>query len=149
MGGFWSAYWHQGRIYGSEIARGLDVFALTPSEHLSANEIAAASVRDDDDVFNPQKQTRVRWPDEPVVARAYLDQLERSETLAADYIEELDTLLAEAQQRLDGDRSDRRVGDQLTRLAAELDERSSEHEGPTRRRLAELAGTLTGIAERL
>lgn len=57
LGGYWSAYWYNGRIYGSEIARGLDVFRLTPSEHLSASEIAAAErVRIDE--FNPQLQTR-------------------------------------------------------------------------------------------
>ncbi|HYE95983.1 MAG TPA: hypothetical protein VD962_07205 [Rubricoccaceae bacterium] len=60
MSGYWSAYWYNGHIYASEIGRGLDVFRLTPSEHLSADEIAAAeAVRMD--VFNPQTQTRVTW----------------------------------------------------------------------------------------
>ena len=58
MGGHWAAYWYNGHIYASEIGRGLDVFRLTPSEHLSADEIAAAeAVRLD--VFNPQHQTRI------------------------------------------------------------------------------------------
>ena len=39
----WSVYWYNGLIVNSEIARGLDVFELTPSEYLSANEIAAAN----------------------------------------------------------------------------------------------------------
>ena len=57
LAGYWSAYWYNGRIYGSEISRGLDVFRLTPSEHLSASEIQAAeAVRLDS--FNPQLQTR-------------------------------------------------------------------------------------------
>ncbi|MGB0361367.1 MAG: LVIVD repeat-containing protein, partial [Endozoicomonas sp.] len=43
-GGFWSAYWYNGKIYGTEIVRGLDVLALTPSDYLSANEIAAAGL---------------------------------------------------------------------------------------------------------
>ena len=43
LGGFWSAYWYNGHIYGSEIARGFDVFQLPPSEHLTEAEIAAAA----------------------------------------------------------------------------------------------------------
>ncbi|WP_332659696.1 LVIVD repeat-containing protein [Brevundimonas sp.] len=77
VAGSWSAYWLNGRIYSSEIARGLDVLKLVPSEHLSAAEIAAAeAVRSDE--INPQTQMRVRWPDHPDVAQAYLDQLMRA-----------------------------------------------------------------------
>ena len=43
-GGYWSAYWYNGNIYGAEIARGIDVFRLTPSEFLSENELAAANL---------------------------------------------------------------------------------------------------------
>jgi len=42
LGGDWSAYWYNGRIYASEIARGLDVFELTPTQFLTQNEIDAA-----------------------------------------------------------------------------------------------------------
>jgi hypothetical protein len=85
LAGYWSAYWYNGAIYGSEIGRGLDVFRLTPSEHLSANEIAAAqTVRRD--WFNPQLQQKLTWPPSVVVARAYLDQLARNDGLAADRI---------------------------------------------------------------
>src|SRR5690606_219602 len=60
-GGHWSAYWYNGHIYGAEIYRGLDVLRLTPSEHLSASEIEAATlVRMDE--FNPQHQPQVTWP---------------------------------------------------------------------------------------
>jgi hypothetical protein len=76
-GGYWSAYWYNGHIYGSEIYRGFDVFALTPSAHLTQNEIDAANlVRYDE--FNAQHQPQVNWPVHPVVARAYIDQLRRS-----------------------------------------------------------------------
>ena len=76
LGGHWSAYWYNGLIYGSEIIRGLDVFALTPSEHLSQNEIDAARlVRMEH--FNPQSQTKLTWPASFTVARAYVDQLVR------------------------------------------------------------------------
>jgi len=82
MAGHWSAYWYNGMIVGSEIGRGLDIFALKASEFLSQNEIdAAKSVRVDR--FNPQLQTKVEWPASFVVARAYLDQLGRSNGLSS------------------------------------------------------------------
>ena len=68
-GGYWSAYWYKGRIYATEISRGLDVFALEPSEFLTAEEIAAAEgAVYADGVFNPQTQTQVTWPDALVAA---------------------------------------------------------------------------------
>ena len=68
-GGYWSAYWYNGRIYATEIARGLDVFALEPSEYLTAEEIAAAEAAQyEGNLFNPQTQTQVTWPDEVVRA---------------------------------------------------------------------------------
>jgi hypothetical protein len=81
-GGFWSAYWYNGYLYGSEIARGVDVFRLTPSEFLTKSEIdAAALVRLTE--FNPQHQSRLAWPSSLVVARAYLDQLNRTKAISA------------------------------------------------------------------
>ena len=63
LGGYWSAYWYKGRIYATEIARGLDVFALEPSSFLTREEIAAAEAAIyPGDVFNPQTQTQVSWP---------------------------------------------------------------------------------------
>ena len=62
MGGYWSAYWYNGRIYATEIARGLDVFRLEPSEYLTAAEIAAAEAADMGDTFNPQTQQPITWP---------------------------------------------------------------------------------------
>ena len=68
-GGYWSAYWYKGRIYATEISRGLDVFALEPSEFLTAEEIAAAEgAVYADGIFNPQTQTQVTWPDALVAA---------------------------------------------------------------------------------
>lgn len=68
-GGYWSAYWYNGRIYATEIARGIDVFALEPSEFLTAEEIAAAEgAIYPGDVFNPQTQTQVTWPADLVAA---------------------------------------------------------------------------------
>ena len=85
LGGDWSAYWYNGHIYGSEIARGLDVFELTPTQFLTQNEIdAAKSVRVP--VLNVQDQQKLEWPASLTVAKAYLDQLERSQALPADRI---------------------------------------------------------------
>jgi hypothetical protein len=68
--GYWSAYWYDGRIYATEIARGIDVFELEPSDYLTAEEIAAAkAARYEGDLFNPQTQFPVTWPEE-VVQRA-------------------------------------------------------------------------------
>ncbi len=85
LGGDWSAYWYNGHIYASEIARGLDILELTPNEFLTQNEIdAAKTVRVTE--LNVQNQQRIVWPNKLVVAKAYLDQLERSQALPADQI---------------------------------------------------------------
>jgi hypothetical protein len=85
LGGDWSAYWYNGHIYASEIARGLDIFELSPSEFLTQNEIdAAKTVRVAE--LNVQNQQRIEWPAQLVVAKAYLDQLERSQALPAGQI---------------------------------------------------------------
>jgi hypothetical protein len=77
LGGFWSAYWYNGHIYGSEIARGFDVFRLTPSEFLSEAEIAAAREVQLDE-FNAQHQPKFTWAPSFAVARARFDQLIRT-----------------------------------------------------------------------
>jgi hypothetical protein len=85
LGGDWSAYWYNGHIYASEIARGLDIFELSPSEFLTQNEIdAAKTVRVAE--LNVQNQQRIVWPARLIVAKAYLDQLERSRALPAEQI---------------------------------------------------------------
>ena len=80
LGGQWSSYWYNGYIYGSEIARGVDVFKLLPSQYLTANELAAANLVHVDEL-NVQNQQRLVWPSNLVVARAYVDQLARSKAL--------------------------------------------------------------------
>jgi hypothetical protein len=85
LGGAWSTYWYNGHIYSSEIARGLDILELSPSEFLTQNEIdAAKTVRVAE--LNVQNQQRIVWPAKLVVAKAYLDQLERSQALPSDQI---------------------------------------------------------------
>src|SRR2546425_9173676 len=85
LGVDWSAYCYNGYIYGSEIARGLDVFELTPTKFLTQNEIdAAKAVRVPE--LNVQNQQKIEWPAQLVVAKAYLDQLSRSHALPADQV---------------------------------------------------------------
>jgi hypothetical protein len=152
VGGYWSTYWYHGRIYGTEIVRGLDVFRLLPGEHLSANEVAAAAVADQGARFNPQQQFRVTWPAEPVVARAYLDQLERGKVLPEALAGDLDAALARVAPRLEAAGRDKDLAGQLQALAAALQEHGPQDQpgdATTTLRLAGLAEVLRGLADRL
>ena len=82
MGGSWSVYWYNGNIVSSEIARGLDVFQLVPSEHLTQNEIDAANTVELA-YLNAQGQPVNEWPASFALARAYMDQIERSGQFSA------------------------------------------------------------------
>ena len=147
LGGYWSTYWYNGRIYGTEIVRGLDVFALVPGEHLSENEIAAAAVADQGGVFNPQQQFRVRWPAEPVVARAYLDQLARGAELTESLAVDLAAALERTAAPLRDGAHDDDLAAELESLAAALDE--DRGDAVAKKRRAVLGETLGGIAARL
>ena len=81
LGGLWSTYWYNGLVYGTEIARGFDTFALTASGHLSEREIAAAG-EVEQDIFNSQHQTPISWQPSFNVAGSYLDQAVRSGDLS-------------------------------------------------------------------
>jgi hypothetical protein len=129
VGGYWSTYWYNGHIYGSEIARGLDVFRLKPSAHLSQNEIDAASLVTVDRL-NVQDQQQAAWPNSPVVARAYLDQLTRSRGIAADRAGAVKTAL---------DRHDRA---QLTTLAGQLEQDAASASAIDAKRLKALAAAI-------
>jgi len=96
LGGEWSAYWYNGYIYGSEIARGLDVFELTPSKFLTQNEIDAAKTIHVADL-NVQNQQKIEWPAKLIVAKAYLDQLSRSQALPAKQIASLQKAIQSAE----------------------------------------------------
>jgi len=96
LGGDWSAYWYNGNIYASEIARGLDVFELTPTQLLTQNEIDAAKTVKMSEL-NVQNQQKIEWPAKLVVARAYLDQLTRSLALPADRIADLQKAMQAAE----------------------------------------------------
>jgi len=97
IAGDWAAYWYNGYVYGSEIARGLDIFELQPSQYLSKNEIDAAKLVKIG-TSNPSDQPKIVWPAAFPVARAYLDQLERMNGLGADRITAIRGDLDKAEQ---------------------------------------------------
>src|SRR5690606_17165857 len=115
MGGSWSVYWYNGLLVSSEIARGLDIFELVPSEYLTQNEIDAANtVRLE--YLNAQGQPQYVWPASFALARAYVDQLERSKGLSADRIASVRQSLAGAERASGAARRDA-----LNRLASQLE----------------------------
>ena len=115
VAGSWSAYWYNGHIYSSEIARGLDIFELTPSPLLSQNELDAAKLVHFDEM-NIQDQQKLVWPAAFPVARSYVDQLQRSGGLSTTRLEAVRQALAGAEAASGSAR-----GTALTQLAASLD----------------------------
>jgi hypothetical protein len=148
-GGYWSTYWYNGNLYGSEMARGIDVFRLKPSEFLSQNEIdAAMQFRLQE--FNSQNQPKVAWEPTSAVARAYLDQLNRSKSISA----ERARAVTEALSRVDGLRTGREANaatvlTSLEALAGQIDTDAKAATGIDAKRLTALAETLRGRAARL
>jgi len=149
-GGYWSVYYYEGAIYGTEITRGLDILKLIPSEYLSENEIAAAELAypliGSRRIFNPQQQVPMTWPARPVVARAYIDQLLKDKALEEDtaqsIIERLD--LVEVAMEKGGDN---RLARQINRLGLSID--ALNVNAMTQHRLEKLNATLKEIAEGL
>jgi len=145
-GGYWSVYWYNGRIYGTEIARGLDVFTLQPSEHLTANEIAAAQMAQQGETVNPQQQLPVTWPAHPVVARAYLDQMARDDAMPVEMMARVTAALDQATPLVDNGARDAAVAGSLRALASEV---QASGDDQTAKRMVALKETLTGIAARV
>ena len=147
--GYWSTYWYGGYIYGTEIARGLDVFALNPSDYLTENEIAAASLQEANLTVNAQTQVQAVWPAVPVVARAYIDQLQRSNVISNDQLQELDSVLSEAERAFLSNSSDRSLASQLNELAENLEEQGNDISGRSRARYLLLSQNLEEMARQL
>ncbi len=133
MGGQWSTYWYNGTIYGSEIARGLDVFKLTPTKFLTQNEIDAAN-QVHFDYLNVQDQQKVVWPATFTTAKAYLDQLQRGESLPPAKIAELRAAIERAS-------SDKKDAGKLKGMASQLDQAAASAKTPAD------AKRLRGLAE--
>jgi len=146
-GGFWSAYWYDGKVYGTEIMRGIDVLAFLPSEYLSENEIAAASMADQGEVFNPQQQFPVTWPANPVVAMAYIDQLVRSDAISAALAKDVTLALTFASMQLQSGERSEGLSVDLERLLERVQDDNGD--AIAMRQKAGLAETLSGIAAQL
>jgi hypothetical protein len=140
MGGSWSVYWYNGNIVSSEIARGLDIVQLMPSAFISQSEIDAAnSVHLD--YLNAQGQPRYVWPASFALARAYVDQLARSNGLSSSRISAVRQALGSAEGASGSARRDA-----LERLAAQLDTDASGAGDAAKVRL--LAGAVRDLAAR-
>ena len=148
LGGYWSTYWYEGKIYGTAIVRGLDVFELNESDMMSANEIAAASVADQGALFYPQQQFAVKWPEgDPSVALAYVDQLVRSNELSDEDAAKYAGSISEAAQTMAEGSKNRSVSNRLRRLASDL--KVSKSDPITGMRQADLQSTLRDLANRI
>jgi hypothetical protein len=148
-GGYWSAYWYNGQIYGSEIARGLDVFRLKPSEHLSQNEIDAATLVRSEET-NTQLQTKIVWPASAPVALAYVDQLTRAKSIQADRARAVKTAFERADGVRNGDqKAAAAAADQLETLARQFDADAGSASGANATRMKALSATLKGRAAKL
>ena len=145
-GGFWSTYWYNGFIFGSEIVRGIDIFRLKPTEYLSQNEIDAAS-QVHLDVFNAQEQPRITWSDSSVVARAYIDQLTRSKSIVPERVRAVTGALDKA-DALRGTRASA-VATELDALGGQLESDAAATGGRDAARLHSLAATLKARAARV
>jgi len=135
LSGYWGSYWHNGRVYGAEISRGLDVLELQPSEHLSENELAAAKLISFDQA-NTQTQDYFVWPAEPVVAHAYLDQLEREGAAP-------DSLIAETRAAVAAWDAGNADADVMNALAATISAAAEEADDDNAVRMRGLADVLT------
>jgi hypothetical protein len=149
LGGFWSAYWYNGYIYGSEIARGLDIFRLTPSEYLSQNEIEAATqVRVDE--LNVQEQQQLTWPATSAVARAYLDQLTRTKAIQPERVRAVNAALDRAEGiRSNGDKGAAAAVAQIDAVVAQLQSDAAAATGRDAARLRALADTIKSRASKM
>jgi len=141
-GGYWSTYWYNGNLYGSEMARGIDVFRLKPSEFLSQNEIdAAMQFRLQE--FNSQNQPKVVWPPSSAVARSYLDQLNRTQGISSQRAKTITDVLSKADQLRTGKEGS--AAGTLTALdaaAAQVEGDAKAASGLDQKRLNALADTL-------
>jgi hypothetical protein len=146
-GGYWSVYYYEGTIYGTEITRGLDALKLIPSEYLSENEIAAAAIAypiiGSRRVFNPQQQVPMTWPAAPEVARAYIDQLLRNKAISEDAAERIVNMLDQVKQAMDNG-GNNRLARQINNYR--LSAKEANIDALTQHRLEKLHNNLKGIA---
>jgi hypothetical protein len=148
-GGYWSAYYYNGHIYGSEIARGLDIFKLVPSENLTQNEIDAAALAQMNEL-NVQMQPKIVWPANTVVARAYIDQLNRTKGIQPARAKAITDALGRADKiRSAKDKSAAAVAKELEGLAAQLDRDATSVSGQDAARFRLLANLVKERSSKL
>ena len=116
LGGFWSTYWYNGNVIGSEIARGFDTLALLPSASMSVNEIAAAGEIEQAE-FNAQLQSKLVHDPSFAVVRSYVDQAERAGTLSGKALTEVRKHVDQAEKLAGGNANGRAVVAQLDNAA--------------------------------
>ena len=147
-GGYWSVYYYEGTIYGTEITRGLDVFKLLPSEFLSENEIIAAELAypliGSKRLFNPQQQIPMAWPANPAVALSYVDQLERMDAIDDDSKENIRSLLSSYDDQISKGGNNR-----LSRKIRNVSLETNQDNEDAKRIQNLLLENLDGIAEKL
>jgi hypothetical protein len=139
IGGSWGAYWWNGLIYSSELDRGFDIYELTPSDQLSANEIAAAKLVHLVQ-YNPQSQPHIEWPAAFPVVRSYLDQLVRGNGLATVRTTAIASAL-DAAEKQNG--SQRRTS--LQALAGQVNKDVKDAQDPAR--VKSMAEAITALAK--
>ena len=132
LGGFWSTYFYNGRTFGTEIARGFDVFRYTPTDDLSSNEIAAAG-QPVLERMNAQLQAEISWEPSFAVVRSHLDQLVRADAIDAKTLGKVTKHLEAAETATEG----KKAKGQLTAAAAQL---------PSAARYDALRGALQDLA---
>lgn len=140
-GGYWSTYWYNGNIYGSEIFRGLDILKLVPTDMLTQNEIDAAMLVKFDEL-NVQSQPQFVWPASFTVARAYLDQLARSKALPAERIASTMKAMSDLEAMPAGAAKTKAVAD-LNAMATAFATDAAKAKGADAARLKALAKTIT------
>ena len=145
MGGHWLAYWYNGHIFASEFNRGLDVFKLLPSEHITQNEIDAATLVWQTDL-NAQVQSKVAWPAASPVARASMDQLTRTRAIRPERVTAINAALDRLDDRSTPAPQRTAAADELNALSAQVLRDANSARGRDATRLRSLAGTLKGRA---
>jgi hypothetical protein len=139
VGGFWSAYYYRGHVFGTEIARGFDVFGLTESEHLHRAELDAAALVQFD-LLNVQHQPQLSWPASFPVVEATFVQADRTGTMSPTTADRIERLIDLAEALADGPQQ---------RAAAALLRAGAQQLDPAVERQAALADAMRDLADTL
>ena len=138
MGGSWSVYWYNGVIVNSEIARGLDLFKLSPSPFMTENEIAAANTVQWE-YLNPQGQPKIYWPATFHLAKAYVDQLDRDGELSDSEIMDIRQSIARAEMA-----NEKKQASMLKELSMSVSAKAANSTNPSK--VSALAEALKNLA---